>query len=40
MQLFTSDDRATNIGDAIGMIIAAAIYVGLFGIIAYSIYLR
>ena len=30
MQFFTTDDRATRIGDVIGAILAVAIYVGLF----------
>jgi hypothetical protein len=40
MQFFTSDDPAEKIGEAIGSVIAAAIYGGLFVIIAYSLFLR
>jgi hypothetical protein len=38
MQLFSSDDPAIRLGEAIGSIIAATIYVGLFGIIFFSLF--
>ena len=33
MQLFSSDDAAIRIGEAIGSIIAAAIYVGVVALV-------
>lgn len=36
MHLFSSDDPATMIGEAIGSIIALSIYVGLFVVLAIN----
>jgi hypothetical protein len=38
MQLSSSDDAATRIGETIGSIIAVAIYVGLFVVLAINFF--
>ena len=38
MQIFTSDDAATMLGEAIGSIIAAAIYAGLIVVLALNFF--
>ena len=36
MQLFSLDDPATRIGEAIGSILATAIYLGIIGVSIHS----
>lgn len=38
MQIFTSDDAATMLGEAIGSIIAVAIYVGLLVVLVLNFF--
>ena len=38
MQLSSSDDAATRLGEAIGSIIALAIYAGLFVVLAINFF--
>ncbi len=38
MQIFSSDDPTTMIGEAIGSVIAAVIYAGVVGIIVWQFF--
>jgi hypothetical protein len=38
MQIFSSDDPATMLGEAIGSVIAVTVYVGVFGIIVWQFF--